>query len=68
MTREQELSRLYEDRNMLELDIDLLDEELKYMEEDSEEWNATYTEVTHMMNEVRYMTACIESLEEGNDS
>lgn len=65
MNREEELQRLYDDRDMLETDVDLLNEELKQYDEDSDDYENLVNEITHMENEAIYLTACIDSIEGG---
>lgn len=73
MTDQEELARLYEDRDMLEIDIDMMNEEMRQMEfngtdEEDEYYSGLQSEVNAMENEVMYLTACIESLEAGHGS
>jgi hypothetical protein len=64
MTKEQELKRLYEDRDMLEIDIDDMNQELKSVEPDSEREDYLYSEINSMENEVAYINVCIQDLED----
>lgn len=69
MTREEELERAIEDRNMAEDDIDSLNHEVMVLEhqypsdfESLDEWNSLDKEITSLSNEVMYLTSCIEDL------
>lgn len=65
MTREEELKRLYEDRDMNETDLELYNEELKALDEESEEYDDLCNEISALENEIMYQTACIISIEGG---
>jgi hypothetical protein len=65
-----ELERLKEDRDILETDIELMNEDLKVLEangfEDGDtEWDILFDEITAAENEAMYLTACIDSIEQG---
>lgn len=68
MTKEEELERLYYDRNMLEVDITLDEDRMREIEcynenyEHDEEWNDLYMAVHNAENEVRDITSCIEEI------
>ena len=66
MTKEEELKRMYEDRDMLEIDIDDMNEELKSVEPNSDREDYLYSEINSMENEVTYITVCIQELEEND--
>lgn len=64
-----ELSRLIEDRDMLEMDLAYYEDQMRAMEfenpdfENTEEWNDLYDEIHKLDLEIRDLTTCIEDLE-----
>ena len=66
----EELSKLIEDRNQAEDDLECLEEELCAFErkhpedhQDFKEWNDLYHEVNEQTNHVAYLNSWIESYE-----
>ena len=48
---------------MLERDIELAENELRDLEEDSDQWNEVYSYITGMENEARYITECLKDFD-----
>ena len=64
MTRQEELRRAIEDRDMLETDIDLMNDELRYLDEESEKFEDLESEINNMQNQVYYLNHVIEDLQD----
>jgi hypothetical protein len=71
MTKEEELARCIEDRDIAENDAILLGEEMRQFEiahpddfEEHDEWNSLHDEINALDSEASYLTACIEDLED----
>ena len=73
MTKEEELQRYIEERDMLENQIEADNEIMKQLEAESDdyesrdEWNYTWDEITAAQNEVQSLDRLIAELEEDMD-
>lgn len=71
MTKEEELRRTIEDRDVAESDAELIGQEMADLErafpdsyEELDDWNALHHEHNALENEAMYLTRCIEELED----
>ena len=64
MTRQEEYQRLIEDRDEAEQEAERLGYELNLLEEDSDEWNKLFDEITQFENEAMYLTSCLTDYED----
>lgn len=69
-TLEDELKRYIEDRDMAEMDIDSLNQEMCEIEEtdpdyeNNDNWNGLWHEITELENHAADLSRCIEELED----
>jgi hypothetical protein len=69
-TLQDELKRYIEDRDMAEMDLDSLHQEMCEIEysdpdyENNDNWNGLWHEVTELENTVNDLSRCIEDLED----
>lgn len=67
MEKREELERYYHDRDILEMDIDNCNEELKGLSEDDPDYDRLVDEINDAENEVACLSRWINDLEEELD-
>lgn len=67
LTREENLARAIEDRDILETDIMLMEDEMSGLSEEDEQYDYLDAELHGMQNEVMYLNSVISSYEAGHD-